>query len=219
MTTTLTRIRPDLFETRTDTPFPGLTTHAYVWTGARNGNALFYCPATDADFTAIEACGGVADQYLSHLDEASPMLARVADRFGSRLHAPAAEASEIGRHARIDVPLSERHADANGVEVTPTPGHSPGSTCYLVRGETGETYLFTGDTLFRGADGAWSTFLPPGRGDAAALRAGLELLGTLRPDLVISSAFAGPTAVHEVDADTWAEAIAQALAGVPAVSA
>lgn len=219
MTTTLTRIRPDLYETRTDTPFPGLTTHAYLWTGARRGNALFYSPATDADFAALDACGGVADQYLSHLDEASPMLQRIADRFGARLHAPAAETAEIGRHAHIDVPLSDRHVDANGVEVIPTPGHSPGSTCYLVTGATGETYLFTGDTLFTDGDGAWSTFLPPGRGDAAALRSSLELLGMLRPDLVISSAFAGPTAVHEVDADTWTDGIARALAGVSSISA
>ena len=31
----------DLWETRTYSPFPGLTTHAYLWTPAR---ALFYSP-------------------------------------------------------------------------------------------------------------------------------------------------------------------------------
>lgn len=219
MTTTLTRLRPDLFQTRTDSPFPGLTTHAYLWTGGVHGNVLFYSTATDLDFDGIAALGGVADQYLSHLDEAGPMLREIRARFGSRLHAPAADAAGITRHATIDVALSAREVDANGVEVIPTPGHSPGSVCYLVRGATGETYLFTGDTIFPTAEGPWSTFLPPGRGDAAALHSSVTLLGTLAPDLVLPSAFGGPTAAHEVDGASWARIVAQALAGLPAVSA
>ena len=76
----------------------GLTTHAYLWT--RPGrNVLFYSPATDADFDAIDELGGVDDQYLSHQDEAGPMLATIVDRFGSRLHAPATELVTIGQHA------------------------------------------------------------------------------------------------------------------------
>ena len=164
MTSEMRQIRPDLWQTRTDTPFPGLTTHAYLWTGPER-NVLFYCPATDADFDTIEKLGGVDDQYLSHQDEAGPMLARIADRFGSRLHAPAAELARIGRHAHIDVPLADRHVDSNGVEVVPTPGHSPGSTCYLVPGAQGETYLFTGDTTFVGDDGTWTTYLVRGVSD------------------------------------------------------
>lgn len=88
MTDTLTRVHPDLFQTRTDSPFPGLTTHAYLWTGGPEGNVLFYSTASDAEFDAIAGLGGIAHQYLSHLDEAGPMLGRIARRFGSRLHAP-----------------------------------------------------------------------------------------------------------------------------------
>ena len=113
-TTTVTQIRTDLFQTRTESPFPGLTTHAYVWRGP-SANVLFYSPASDADFDAIEAVGGVSAQYLSHLDEAGPMLARVAERFGRRLHAPAAELDAISQHAHVDVPLDvRRHVDATG---------------------------------------------------------------------------------------------------------
>ena len=129
----------------------GLTTHAFLWTGR---NALFYSTATDADFEALEELGGVADQYLSHRDEAGPMLARIADRFDSSLHARVAELLEIGQHSHVDVPLGSRHVDVNGVEVIPTPGHSPGSTCYLVNGAEG-SYLFTGDTIVFGESGAW----------------------------------------------------------------
>jgi len=211
----MTQIRDDLWQTRTESPFPGLTTHAYLWRGP-NGNILFYSPASDADFEAIEELGGVSAQYLSHLDEAGPMLARLADRFGSRLHAPAAELDAIGRHAHVDAPVdARRHVDANGVDAIPTPGHSDGCTCYLVTGVDGENYLFTGDTMFPTGDGTWSTFLVPGRGGAAALRSSLELLATVRPDIVISSAFGGDTAIETLSNGRWQKCIAEALASVP----
>jgi hydroxyacylglutathione hydrolase len=215
MNSTVTQIKDDLWQTRTESPFPGLTTHAYLWRGP-SGNILFYSPASDADFDAIDELDGVSDQYLSHLDEAGPMLARVAERFGSRLHAPAAELDAIGRHAHVDVPVdARRHVADNGVDAIPTPGHSDGSTCYLVNGVGGEKYLFTGDTMFPAGDGTWSTFLVPGRGSAAELRSSLELLATVQPDLVISSAFGGDTAIEAVDDGRWQQCIAEARATVP----
>jgi hydroxyacylglutathione hydrolase len=212
---TLTQIRDDLFQTRMDSPFPGLTTHAYLWCRPA-GNVLFYCPATDAEFDAIDALGGVSAQYLSHLDEAGPNLARIADHFGRRLHAPTAELDAISEHARVDVPVDAfRHVDANDVEVLPTPGHSPGSTCYIVTGVGGEKYLFTGDTMFPTAEGKWATFVVPGRGDPAAMRDSVKMLGTVVPDIVVSSAFGGETGFEVVDPRRWSECIDQALASVP----
>lgn len=202
-------IRADLWETRVDSPFPGLTTHAYLWTGGPDGNVLFYGMATDADFDDIASLGGVAHQYLSHRDEASPMLSRIADRFGATLHAPVAELLEIGQHAHVDVPLGSRHVDANGIEVIPTPGHSPGSTCYLVPGANGQTYLFTGDTIFVGDDDAWTAGYIPPISDAGPLADSLRLLATMRPDLVVSSAFPSHSAVHVVGTD-WPAKVAQA---------
>jgi hydroxyacylglutathione hydrolase len=211
----MTQIRDDLWQTRTENPFAAVTTHAYLWLRPQ-GNILFYSPASDADFDAIEELGGVSAQYLSHLDEAGPMLARVADRFGSRLYAPAAELDAIGKHAHVDVPVeSRRHVDENGVEILPTPGHSDGSTCYLVPGAAGEKYLFTGDTMFPTADGTWSTFLVPGRGGAPELRSSLDLLATLRPDVVISSAFGGDSAIETVARGRWQDLVAEALTTVP----
>jgi hydroxyacylglutathione hydrolase len=214
-TTTMTQIRDDLWQTRTESPFPGLTTHGYLWRGP-SGNILFYSPASDADFDVIDELGGVSAQYLSHLDEAGPMLARVTDRFGSRLHAPATELDAISRHAHVDTPVdARRQVDENGVKAIPTPGHSDGSTCYLVDGAGGETYLFTGDTMFPAGDGTWSTFLVPGRGSAAELRSSLELLRTVLPNVAISSAFGGDTAIETLDNDRWQECVAEALASVP----
>jgi glyoxylase-like metal-dependent hydrolase (beta-lactamase superfamily II) len=202
-------IRADLWETRIDNPFPGLTTHAYLWTGGPAGNVLFYGTATEDDFDGIDRLGGVSHQYLSHRDEAGAMLARLAARFGPRLHAPADELADIGAHAHVDVPLSSRHVDANGIEVIPTPGHTPGSTCYLVPGAYGQTYLFTGDTIFLGDDGIWTAGYIPPISDAATLADSLRTLATLTPDLVISSAFPSETAVH-VTGGKWADCVAEA---------
>jgi glyoxylase-like metal-dependent hydrolase (beta-lactamase superfamily II) len=99
--------------------------------------------------------------------------------------------------SRRDVWFDTRHIDPNWVEVIPTPGHTPGSTCFLVPGVDGETYLFTGDTVFVTGEGHWRA----GNlafSDTDALIESLELLSTLNPDLVVSSAFgkAGATAVH-----------------------
>lgn len=201
------QVLADLWETGTDSPFPGLTTHAYLWTPS---NCLFYSMAGDTDFEAIAELGGVADQYLSHRDEAGPMLKRLAARFGARLHAPVAELLEIGQHAHVDIPLGSRHEDANGVEVIPTPGHSPGSVCYQVRGAEG-TYLFTGDTLYVSDTREWAAGFIPGISDADALASSLQLLATLEPDVVISSAFQGDTAVHRIDAGDWAGHVHRAL--------
>ena len=123
------QVLTDLWQTRTDSPFPGLTTHAFLWTGR---NALFYSTATDADFAELEKLGGISDQYLSHRDEAGPMLATIADHFDSSLHAPVAELLDIGRHAHVDVPLGSRHVDVNGIEIITTPGHTPGRILVMI---------------------------------------------------------------------------------------
>jgi hydroxyacylglutathione hydrolase len=205
------QIRADLWETRTDSPFPGLTTHAYLWTAPSAGNAMFYSVAGDADFDQLSDLGGIAHQYLSHRDEAGPMLSRISSHFGSRLHAPVIELIDIGRFAHVDVPIGSRHVDSNDVEVIPTPGHSPGSTCYQVRGAGEATYLFTGDTVWLSATGEWTAGYINGISDATVLASSLELLGTLNPDVVISSASAGDHGAHPLDGRPWPDCIDQAL--------
>lgn len=207
----------DLWETRTDCPFPGLTTHAYLWTGGPEGNVLFYSTATEADFDQLDGLGGVRHQYLSHRDEAGPMLARIKDRFGARLHAPEAEVADIEQHCSVDDPLGHRQVDANGIEAIPTPGHSIGSTCYLLTGADGLRYLFTGDTIFEGADGSWAAGYIPPISEAGPLTQSLELLRTLTPDVVISSAFPSESGAHVLGGRRWSHCVDQALAGLRAV--
>lgn len=209
------QICPDLWETRPYSPFPGLTTHAYLWTPPGGSNVLFYAPGTDDDFEQMEGLGGVAHQYLSHRDEAGPALRLVAGRFGARLHVAAAELDDITRFVSADVVFDGRHVDSNGVEVIPTPGHSPGSTCFLVPGDSGASYLFTGDTIYRADDGRWTAGYIPGVSDAAALASSFDLLSSVRPDLVVSSAFAGDAGAHHVSDPDWNAAVAEAVTTLP----
>lgn len=210
------QIRSDLWETRVDSPFPGLTTHAYLWTAGPDGNVLFYSPATDADFDELDRLGGVRHQYLSHQDEAGPNLARIRQRFHAELHAPGAELDRIGAYTDVDVVLENRHLDANGIEVIPTPGHTVGSTSYLVTFSDGARGLFTGDTMFLGADGRWAAGYIPPMSDAETLGSSLGLLRSLTPDVVISSAFPGDTAVHVLDGRSWADCVDEAREGLRA---
>ncbi|CAM3783052.1 MBL fold metallo-hydrolase [Tsukamurella ocularis] len=204
----LTPIRPDLLETPAYSPFPGLTTHAYLWTPPTGGTVLFYSPGDAANFDALAEHGGIAHQYLSHQDEAGPVLGDIAARFGAVLHAPEGDLAGIVEHADPGVVFAGRGIDANGVEVIPTPGHTPGSTSFLITGSDGARYLFTGDTLYRGADGRWNAGYIPGMSDGAQLLASLEVLGGLAPDLVASSAFAGEHGAHAVDPEDWRRTVA-----------
>lgn len=209
------QIRPDLWETEPYAPFPGLTTHAYLWTPPGDGNVLFYAPGDDTDLDGIERLGGVARHLLSHQDEAGPALASAAERFGSSLHVPAAEVDAFARFATVDAVFDRRVVDDAGIEVIPTPGHSPGSTCFVVPGDGGASYLFTGDTLYRGGDGRWHAGYISGVSDAAPLAASLDLLATLDPDLVVSSAFVGTDGAHPVPAGAWPAWVDEARADVP----
>lgn len=64
------------------------------------------------------------------------------------------------------------------LDVIHTPGHTPGSMCFI---EEGERFMFAGDTLF--PNGVGRTDFP--YGDAMAMRETCLRLGTLADDLVV----------------------------------
>lgn len=206
----LTQVRDDLWETRGESPFPGLTTHAYLWTAGPSGNVLFYSTVSDRDFDQIGRLGGVAHHYLSHRDEAGPMVGSIAARFGAQLHAGRGDADRIERVGKDVAWIDERVREDTGVEVVPTPGHTPGSICFLVEAGSGEQYLFTGDTLYVERDGSWKAG-NLGFSDPVTLGESLELLASLHPTLVISSAAPSGTGVHDIYGD-WPTAVRNAQA-------
>ncbi|MDO5638748.1 MAG: MBL fold metallo-hydrolase [Neisseria sp.] len=207
------QIFPDLWQTPTEHPFPGVNTHAYLLT-QENGNILFYSASLRQEQPQIQALGGIACQFLSHKHEAGPALARIKQSFGSKLFYHRFEKAEIEQFAPADYLFEHRETRQGNIEIIPTPGHTPGSTCFLVHSVHGQKYLFTGDTVYPNGSG-WETRCKQIEGGSRAdLRQSLMLLRQLSPDVVISSASIGDAAFKSVDNEEWQSAIDKLVAAL-----
>lgn len=201
------QIAADLWETETENPFPGLTTHAYLWT-TPEGNVLFYNTTHSADIDHMATLGGVAHHYLSHRDEIASSLATIRDRFGATLHIHKADAGEVTQ-TPVDDAFDTRHTAVAGLEVIPAPGHTPGSALYVAT-ISGRRHLFTGDTLVRTSKGEWWAGYLEGHSDRETLLATLDLMAGLAPEVVVSSAFAGDSGVTDIPEGAWTDIITTA---------
>ncbi|VWC60973.1 Hydroxyacylglutathione hydrolase [Burkholderia lata] len=204
---------PDLWQTRPEHPFQGVTSHAYLLTRP-NGNILFYGTGVQEDLQPIRDLGGVVRQYLSHRDEAGPALATIKQTFGSALCCHASEVKAIDSYCQVDVTFDTHETHLGNIEVVPTPGHTSGSTCFVYRSPYGKTYLFTGDSIYPDGE-SWGTrvqFFAGGR--KSDLKSSLRLLLDLEPDVVISSASVGRSPVQPVTASEWRAIVDKAILGL-----
>jgi glyoxylase-like metal-dependent hydrolase (beta-lactamase superfamily II) len=198
----------DLWQTEPTYPFgPDVSTHAYLWLRA-GGNVFFYNTGRPDELDAIERQGGVAWQYLSHRDEVAPSLAIIHRRFGARLCCHALEAPAVARVQAPDVCFDGPHSPLPGLHVLPTPGHTPGSSCFRVQAAGGLTYLFTGDTLFPDSAG-WGTYVAAA--ERATLRQSLDLLRSPAPDVVLSSAARDPDGYRRLRGADWERILDHAI--------
>lgn len=195
----------DLWQTTAEHPFGDRTsTHAYLLTGA-DGNVLFYGTRGYAeDMEQIEKLDGITRQYLSHRDEAGPGLLVIKKRFGSKLCCHRLDASAANAVCPVDVQFDARETHLGSIEIIPTPGHTPGSTCFLVSSPNGRSYLFTGDSIFPDESG-WGTYVS--RGQRKTLRESLLLLRDLAPDVVMPSACSSDVCVRAMSVGQWASII------------
>jgi hypothetical protein len=200
------QIYSDLWQTEAEHPFFGVTSHAYLLV-QETGNILFYSSGKQQDYPKIEALGGIAFQYLSHRDEAGAALAEIKERFGSELCCHRLEEPAIRRSAPVDCLFDEREVRFGNIEIIPTPGHTNGSVCFLVRSHHGQTYLFTGDTIYMN-HGKWEVRVSHSDGGVQSdIKSSLMLLRDLAPTVVISSASVGSIAYKEVTSDEWASIV------------
>lgn len=204
------QIQPDLWETEAERPFPGLITHAYLLT-RDDGNVLFYNTSHAGEIEAMAAHGGVPHQFLSHQDELGPSLKKIRARFDTRLGGHRREAEAFAKFVAPDILFDGREVLLGNVEVIPTPGHTSGSTCFLVESPEGKRYLFTGDTLFLGDDGGWRAGYLEGMSEREPLAESLELLRGLAPDVVISSAAPTGTGFEVMAPEDWPAKVDAAL--------
>jgi len=207
-------IFPDLWETDLERPAPGLTTHAYLLTRPQ-GNILFYNTSHDSALAAIEKLGGIRWQLLSHQDEVGPSLQTIHQRFGASLAIHELEREQAAQFCEPDLLFRGSEQSLEGVKVIYTPGHTPGSVCFQVKSSQGLSYLFTGDTLYRAKGGCWRPGMIEGVSNRERLRSSLQLLRTLSPDVVISSAFGGDSGYQRMNSSRqWQELVDGALSAL-----
>jgi glyoxylase-like metal-dependent hydrolase (beta-lactamase superfamily II) len=132
----------------------------------------------------------------------------IKERFGSALYCHRLDASAADSMCPVDVAFEERETHLGNVELIPTPGHSPGSVCFLVSSPTGRKYLFTGDSIFPDGDG-WGTYAS--RGQRVTLAASLQLLRDLAADVILSSACRSERSVREVSHGEWASIVDEVI--------
>ncbi len=125
--------------------------------------------AGQADVPVLEV-GGPRDAFFSH--------------FKMPGHVPHSTTVDVALQGGETITVGECH-----FEVLETPGHTTGSTCYLLE-RSGARVLFSGDVIYRLGEkplGTYSTYLAPRyRGDAYAYLTTLQKLQNLpAPDLVL----------------------------------
>lgn len=205
------QIYPDLWQSAPQQPYesvPDLITRAYLL-ATEIGNVLIYNTGLEDELRDMGEIGGVARQYLSHIDEAGPSIARIRELYGAELWCHAAEAEAVKQQAGVAPSGTFDSAEMHpgDLEILPLPGHTIGSTCFFYRSRTGKNYLFTGDTLGLDRSGQWLAGYIPSMSDKAALLATLDQLEQLHPDVVFSSAFGDPHPYREVTASEWRKAV------------
>jgi glyoxylase-like metal-dependent hydrolase (beta-lactamase superfamily II)/ferredoxin len=116
---------------------------ASAWLVVRpDGNVMIDAPRyTEALVEPIAATGGIDHVALTHRDDVAD-ASRWAERFGARvwIHDDDRAAAPFA----TDLLLAHQEREiAPGFVAIPTPGHTKGSTCFLLD----DRYLFTGDSL------------------------------------------------------------------------
>jgi hypothetical protein len=117
------------------------------------GNIFFARMANTAsiqhEYEAIHTLGGIHRIYITDYHFAGENVQHVAQEFGAEIYCSLVEVPKIKKRG-IDhlrpfdyIP----HDIEPNLNVIPTPGHTTGGVCYLLRMD-GVRYLFTGDFLY-----------------------------------------------------------------------
>jgi sulfur dioxygenase len=135
---------------------PVSSTCTYLISDLKSGTALLIDPVDEqaTRYIAVLAALGLRLSWTLethvHADHVTGAR-RLAQLTGARTAAPAACGT---RGATRELVHGERlYLGSRFIEALHTPGHTPGSMCYLLPSSTGPSHLFTGDTLLIGGCG------------------------------------------------------------------
>jgi hydroxyacylglutathione hydrolase len=204
------QIYPDLWVTDPERPLPelpDLMMYAYLLVRP-TGNVLFCRSEHDADHRHIHDLGGLTHQYLTHWHEAAPGLARIKQMFGSKLVCHRLAETIVSKFSPVDITFETRDFHLGDIEVIPSPGHTPGSTCFRFKSPHGKTYLFAGDTIFP-SRGTWQAVVFED-GNKSDLRQSLAMLRSVDPDVVLCGASVADIPFKAMSRAEWHAALGQA---------
>ncbi len=126
------------------------------------GNVLVYnSPALNSQAKEIQELGGATRLLINHNHEGM----YGAPQLGTPTFVHERDREATARSMPVAGTFSERAVLDGDIEVIPTPGHTPGSTCFLW--DSGEhRFLFTGDSVWV-ENGQWKAVVldPGGRAD------------------------------------------------------
>ena len=186
------KIANNLYQSRFDIPFgktegqPFCQTAAYLLVNSK-GNTLFYSSKyIEEHFDFIAEKGGVSFQMLNHRDEASPYSDKVLEKFNAPLVCHHLEKEAVAKQSQVGKTISggEVFGDIKAIH---TPGHCPGSACFLVNQEDGNI-LFSGDTFYP-RSGQWRVAIR--KENQEEMIDSLKKLRELEVSLIVPSLYIG----------------------------
>lgn len=188
------KIVENIFQSKIDNPFGNSVQTAAYFLKRGEGNLIFYSSKfIEDDFDFISENGGVVNQIVNHRDEATAYCDLVLEKFDAPLICHEKEKSAILEKCNVGQTITEGSLFAD-IEAIHTPGHCPGSTCFLWKDQE-HNILFTGDTFYP-SNGVWSVAINDG--DQGEMISSLKRLLDLEVTHIVPSLFIGPESIVKV---------------------
>ena len=201
-------ILPDLYACPPEHPSGNsVQTTCYIALRASGEHVLFYGSSrVEGVFDALDRLGGVSLQLVNHRHEATPQADLVRHRFGARFLCHLLERQACAEYCNVDGTFEEGWL-APDLLAMHTPGHCPGSTCFLWNSPHARV-LFTGDTLYL-SRGKWCVTIE--EGNQKQMCASLKKLLEFDVDILVPSLFIGNPAWEELGPRGTRQAIQECI--------
>lgn len=199
-------ILPQLFRTEPEklNVWSGYSVHGYLLVRPKGNFFVYSSSKIEAYSDFINGKGGITKQFLSHWDEAGPSCDLIRDIFKSQLVCPELDRSVIEDRCQVDATYLADQDFADDFKVIHTPGHTPGSSCFLWTVD-GKKILFTGDNFYPDEHNVWSVFI--GKSEIETTMSSLEKLRAIEPDMVIPAGTSSDSSHADMDKKTWNQII------------
>jgi len=205
-------IYPYLYRTESTPlfPFSSFKTNAYLLIRPE-GNLLVYGPGKNIEqyYDFIESKGGIDKVLISHRDEATKYSTKVADRFNAQVYCPKVEKEEISKKCHVDNTFSGDQRVDDTFEIIFTPGHSPGSSCFLWKAPDGKRLIFTGDNLVLREEG-WGVYIMNKNNLSVTIKS-MQKLKDLEVNVIVPGGYSSEISYEEVTKERWEQSIGDVI--------